>query len=629
MTDTRLGTYGCVALILYVTLKLHLTALGVSDWNVWRDMRGAGPSLLAAHTAARCTAPYMIRTNNYVDETGPKSQFYSFMAQAKILVDWHRVGFAIFTTIAILSLLYGSVVAVEIVCLCLVLAHFAGKYATSCLGGVMGDFLGATICVTELVVYIAILVLTSAGMPRTWAEVLESVREARYSLKSFSVFDLSDLLGSLQEHTLRPSHPVHVWCRFIVVMAATTLWCSFVGHPNVLAGDTTIKSQNRDTKQSSMDAASTLKADNNRSTCGPNALSEGMLEELSFRERYEAARAYIDTLAKPVGSLGTLEEWAARLVSLQGSNHVLVDPVGCLIFVADHGVAADQQAGGENCSSFPQSVTRCIVEGLDRGIAGASVLARQNGVEKIRVVDVGVVGGVCESTSGAVVTSYKKLQGGTHNFCLGPAMTLAEAERCMQIGRDELNSMVFSESGAKAVVLGEVGIGNTTSSSALIAHIANAAVQDVCGGGATTTRVPESGVIKKKIDIVTRALEKHRSIASPMDALARLGGAEIAALVGAILEASEHDIPILLDGFIVIAAALVAVTMKPSTSRIMFPATKSVEPGQIVAIAKLQEVARSNDLPAPPDPIFDMGLRMGEGTGAYLCILHAVRVSTH
>ena len=593
MTDTRLGTYGCASLILYVVTKLHLlTALGVSDWNVWHHMSGAGPGLLAAQTAARCTAPYLIRTNDYVDETGPKYKFYSFMVQAKLLVSWSRVGFAILFTLAVLSLLYGHIMAVEIVCLVLISGHFAGKYATHLLGGVMGDYLGATICVTELLVYLAILILSNTDMPRTWDAVWKYVLNVQYS-----DFDVSKL---------------HVWCRFLLVMAIATFCSSFAGHLNLIADETATKCQIGEVEQSSMDAEST--------TLGKRGESNALTEQLSFRERYEAARAYIDTLAKPVGSLGTLEDWAARLVALQDSEHVVVDPVACLIFVADHGAAASDQVGGEHCSSFPQSVTRSIVEGLDRGIAGASVLARQNGVQKIRVVDVGVVGGVFESTSGVVVSSPQKLQGGTHNFCSGPAMTLAETERCLQIGRDELSFMVTSRPDVKVVVLGDVGIGNTTSSSALISHLSNAAIKEVCGGGATTTCVPDSGVIEKKIDIVTRALNMHRPILSPMEALAKVGGAEISALVGAILEASEQSVPILVDGFVVTTAALVAACLSPDSCRVMFLATKSVEPGQMAAIRTLKDIARSNDVLVPPDPIFDMGLRMGEATGALMAV---------
>jgi len=529
-------------------------------------------------------------------------------------VSWYRVAFATFSSYVIVSYLYGSVVATTLMAAVLVAAHLAGGYGTYLLGGVMGDFLGATICVTELLVLTLILLLTgfdnnNTNAPRTWEDALSFA-------KNLMATERQVVISIFMEHGTKSDHPVGVAVRFALLILVTVVWCCLVGHPNVLVQETDVRApQDKEGKY----------VTNTEKKLSSRATAEAICTSLtaSCQDRYDAVRNYLDDLAKPVGSLGTLEDWAARAAALQKTTNVVVDPVACLIFAADHGAAADPSAGGEGCSSYPQAVTQSVLQGLERGIAGASVLAKQNGVTELKVVDVGVVGNCFRKKENGsrqiVFSSPQKLDGGTGNLCTGAAMTAEEAERCVQIGRDEFSELV-SDTGAKAVVLGEVGIGNTTASAALISHLAHVTVESVSGVGATTSRTVDKSVIEKKIKIVTKALKKHKKIESPMDALAKIGGAEIAALVGAILQASEQSIPILIDGLIATAAALVAASISPTSCRIMFLCTKSTEPGQNAAIAKIQELAEKNDVLAPTAPVLDMSLRMGEATGALMAV---------
>jgi nicotinate-nucleotide--dimethylbenzimidazole phosphoribosyltransferase len=260
-------------------------------------------------------------------------------------------------------------------------------------------------------------------------------------------------------------------------------------------------------------------------------------------------------------------------------------------------------------------VTRAILTGLQRGVAGASVFAKN---VSLSVVDVGVVGGPFDGH--AVVSSSEKIVGGTRNFCAGEAMTAEEMDRCLLIGRTSLIEMA-EKFGCKVVALGEVGIGNTTSASAIVAALTGEPPENVCGGGAFASRSADEAAIAKKVGIVTRALRKHKgTLKEPAMVLSKVGGAEIAALVGAILEASERNISILIDGFIVTAAALVAVGIKPCVCNVLFLSTKSAEKGQVAAVKHIQATAKKSKLPVPADPVLSMGLRMGEATGALLAV---------
>jgi len=603
MTDTRLGTYGCAVLLLHTVAKLELiAALETSHWDLNGNARGAGPALVVMHTLSRLTSPYLIRTRDYVDEAGPKYKFYSFMVQAKHLVSWHRVLFALFSSYYVATLFYGRIMAWIMIVTVMFVAHLSGMYGEYLLGGIMGDYLGATICITEIVVLTMILAKSSILNLSQWIRV---VRERGPD--------------SLWDAACMQDHPIGVLARFFLVIFFTGIWCCFIGHPNVLVRESAIDAQNTDPED---DIRISLKAARDTNSDKKNSgrqVAEFICSESesSFQERFDAVMVYLDSLAKPVGSLGTLENWASKLAALQRTLQPSVDPVACLIFAADHGIAKDPSEGGEKCSSYPQAVTRSVLQGLEHGIAGASVLAKRNHVS-LRVVDVGVCGEPFQGD--VVVSSPLKIQGGTRNFCVGPAMTTVEVERCIRLGREEL-SQYICDTNAMVVVLGEVGIGNTTASSALIAQLTDFSVESVCGGGAMTGREVDQASIAKKISIVKKAIMLHgSSIQGAMDALERLGGAEIAALVGAILEASERNLAILVDGFIVTTAALLAALLSPYVCRVLLLATQSAEIGQLAAIQRIQSIAQENGIPRLESPAITMGLRMGEASAALLAV---------
>lgn len=188
------------------------------------------------------------------------------------------------------------------------------------------------------------------------------------------------------------------------------------------------------------------------------------------------------------------------------------------------------------------------------------------------------------------------------------------------MGRDGCAKFVDSTS-SNVVVLGEVGIGNTTVSSALIAALTKKPVEDLCDGGAFAQKNMDEAAVAKKVSIVKRAIETHsRFTGDASTVLARLGGAEVAAMVGAMLEATEQNVAVLVDGFICTTAAMVAACISPDVCRVLFLSTRSAEPGHVAAVEKIQEIAAANDIPAPNSPALSMGLRMGEGTGALLAI---------
>lgn len=360
------------------------------------------------------------------------------------------------------------------------------------------------------------------------------------------------------------------------------------------------------------------------------ALAKTLIDpNLDFTQRYNAVRSYLDSLAKPVGSLGSIEDFAARIAALQRSATPKVHNPVCLIFAADHGVAKDRSEGGMNCSLYPQAVSRKVVEALDRGIAGASVLARCNNVS-LRVIDVGLADGPTDchyDWSQTIVRSSENtriLRGGTKNFCIGCAMSDVEVEQCILVGRRETSKFI-DEMESDIVIFGEVGIGNTTTSSALIVALCGIDVKSVCGTGASITRDGiDNDVIAKKISIIEEAMAYHTAATTlkgaPLSSLAAVGGAEIAAIVGGILEATDRDIPILVDGFIVSTAAMIACHINPFVTRNLVFATQSTERGQPVALDVINEIAKSNNIPTPSPPALTMNLRMGEGTGALLAI---------
>ena len=475
----------------------------------------------------------------------------------------------------------------------------------------MGDYLGATICVTE--VYLLTMIALMPHVPGLITFMTEIV-----TLGSTFMGGSVDFKTIVDEF-LRDERKIAL-LKFITVGIFTTIWCSFVGHPPVFVRKTVEKKGETNEIQISLQTDEEKKGEYSETTSDLQVkLSD---PNSNFTSRYEAARLYLDSLAKPVGSLGTLEDWAARLASLQGTSRPSVNKAACLIFAADHGVAKDKSEGGENCSAYPQAVTRKVLEALEFNMAGASVLAAQNDVF-LRVIDIGLVGDATIGSGKVVVSSEHKIIGGTANFCNSCAMSGEETDRCILAGRQEVKKCI-EDMGVDVFVFGEVGIGNTTTSSALIAAITGEPVDTLCGSGATTTRdSKDNSMIMKKIEIVNKALAYHgasKMLKNPSAALKNVGGAEIAAMVGGILEASERNIPVLIDGFIVTTAAMIACQMNPETIKSLLFATRSTERGQAVAIDAIKNLSWKINIPAPEKPTLDMSLRMGEGTGGLIAV---------
>ncbi|OGL02641.1 MAG: nicotinate-nucleotide--dimethylbenzimidazole phosphoribosyltransferase [Candidatus Rokubacteria bacterium RIFCSPLOWO2_02_FULL_73_56] len=312
----------------------------------------------------------------------------------------------------------------------------------------------------------------------------------------------------------------------------------------------------------------------------------------------EAAQRHLDGLTKPPGSLGRLEELALRLAVLRGGAPSVEQPV-ILTLAADHGVVA------EGVSAYPQVVTAQMVENFLRGGAAVSVLARQAGARLV-VADFGVASPLAPAP-GLVACPIGP---GTRNMARGPAMTRAEAERAILAGA-RLADLAL-DGGADLLATGEMGIGNTTAASAITAALTGAPAERVTGRGAGA----DDAALARKAAVVRRALEVNApDPRDGLDVLAKVGGFEIAGLVGVILAGAARRAPVALDGFIAGAAALVAVALAPDARHALFAAHRSAEPGHAAALERLGLA-----------PYLDLGLRLGEGTGAALFV-HLARAA--
>ena len=303
------------------------------------------------------------------------------------------------------------------------------------------------------------------------------------------------------------------------------------------------------------------------------------------------AQARLDGLTKPLGSLGRLEETAVQYAAITGEVKPNVPRGAVFTFAADHGVAR------EGVSAYPSEVTPQMVLNFLRGGAGVNVLARHTGVE-VRVVDIGVAYDF-GTVPGLI---QKKVMQGTKNLRREPAMSRTEAARAVEVGI-ELATEAARE-GIGMIGTGEMGIGNTTPSAAIAAVMTGRPVADVTGRG---TGIDEAGRVRK-IQIIQEALERHRpDRADALDVLAKVGGLEIAGLAGLILGAAAARVPVVLDGFIAGAAAVIAMGIQPLCRDYLIASHRSVERGHQVILDHLGLKA-----------LLDLDLRLGEGTGACL-----------
>lgn len=307
-----------------------------------------------------------------------------------------------------------------------------------------------------------------------------------------------------------------------------------------------------------------------------------------------AAAAALARKTKPLGALGHLETAAETLAGVQRTLTPVIDPARVLVFAGDHGVTE------EGVSAYPREVTAQMMANFAGGGAAVTVLARSVGAS-VEVVDVGVA---------AVLPPYghvdAKVREGTHNFTRTAAMSPEECLAAFAAGRAAVQRA--HADGCRLIALGEMGIGNSTAAAALLAALLGETAERMVGRG---TGVDDAG-LRRKQDAVRRALARHEPVVAsrdPMALVAALGGFEIAAMAGATLEAAALRLPVLVDGFITTAAVLVAVRVDPTVRDGLLFAHRSAEAGHAVALAALGA-----------EPLLDLQLRLGEGTGAALAV---------
>ncbi|MFD1037818.1 nicotinate-nucleotide--dimethylbenzimidazole phosphoribosyltransferase [Virgibacillus byunsanensis] len=306
------------------------------------------------------------------------------------------------------------------------------------------------------------------------------------------------------------------------------------------------------------------------------------------KEMGQQVSRYIDTLTKPLGSLGRLEELAISLAAMKGEAFPSVTPPGVLVFAADHGIT------DEGVSAYPQEVTEQMVRNFLNGGAGINVFSRQIGA-LLEIIDIGVTSTIKDER-----LIDKKVRFGTANFYQENAMTRKEAEDALEVGYQQ--GLEIINKGAKCLILGEMGIGNTTASSAILAVLSKAQIASLVGHG---TGIADDA-FEHKIEVIKQALVKRNpNPQDPVDIMAKVGGLEIAGMTGAMLAAASQRVPILVDGFICTVAALLAKEISQAASNYMIVTHQSAEPGHQVAISLLGN-----------KPLIDLGLRLGEGTGA-------------
>ena len=308
--------------------------------------------------------------------------------------------------------------------------------------------------------------------------------------------------------------------------------------------------------------------------------------------RDEAAlRRRIDGLAKPPGSLGRLEDAAVQLALIQGRPDPRAGRVVLLLFAGDHGLTAEGVAG------YPASVTAGMVRTLLAGRAVATAFARVVGAE-VRVIDAGVDA----DFAGDPRPRGAKVRRGTRNAAREAAMTPDEVGEALRLGAGQAAAAI--DDGAEVIALGEMGIGNTASAALLMHRLAPAPLADCVGQGAGN----HPGGLARKRAALQRAAARSDA-AEPMEVLRQFGGHEIAAMTGALIAAAARRTPVLIDGFIAAAAALVAVRLRPAARDACLFAHRSAEAGHISLLRALDA-----------DPLLDLGLRLGEGTGALLAV---------
>ncbi len=313
---------------------------------------------------------------------------------------------------------------------------------------------------------------------------------------------------------------------------------------------------------------------------------------VSARAHAEALRRQ-DKLAKPPGSLGRLEALSAQLAAVAGACPPPVPSrPALLVAAADHGVHA------QGVSAWPQELSAAVAAGCAGGTGVAAVLARQAGV-RLLVLDVGLRTPLPTSD----LVRVRRVADGTADLTLQDAMTAGEAAEAVLAGAAVAEELLAD--GADVLLLGEVGIANTTAAACLVGRLAGCAAGAVTGRGAGA----DDAVLERKLAAVTAGLARTAGRTDGLDVLAALGGLEHAALVGALLRAAAARVPVVLDGVSAAAAALCAVRMAPAAAGYLVAAHRSAEPASGLALAHLGLL-----------PLLELDLRLGEGSGALLAL---------
>ncbi|MBF0458421.1 MAG: nicotinate-nucleotide--dimethylbenzimidazole phosphoribosyltransferase [Nitrospirae bacterium] len=311
------------------------------------------------------------------------------------------------------------------------------------------------------------------------------------------------------------------------------------------------------------------------------------------KEFFEKAQSRLDILTKPQGSLGMLEQFAARLVAIYEDTMPELPKKAVFVFAGDHGVAE------EGVSAFPAEVTPQMVLNFLRGGAGINVLARHAGAD-VLVIDAGVNYDFTDCPG----LIQKKVVYGTKNIAKGPAMTRDEAIKCINMGIALARE--YAKKGVKMFATGEMGIANTTPSSAIAAVVTGKPVNEVTGRG---TGIGDAG-LSKKVAVIERAIAVNAPDAKdPIDVLAKIGGAEIGAIAGLCLGAAELRLPVVIDGFISTAGVVIAHGLNKTVKEYMFSAHRSHEIGHRAILAHMGLT-----------PMLELDMRLGEGTGAAIAM---------
>ena len=312
-----------------------------------------------------------------------------------------------------------------------------------------------------------------------------------------------------------------------------------------------------------------------------------------YPDAMDAARKRQAELAKPPGSLGRLEDLSVQLAGITGQVKNTLDRKELLVFCSDNGVVE------EGVSSAPQSVTLAQTINLTRRKTGASVIAGHFGCH-VRVCDVGVNADIREP---AVID--RKIAYGTNNIAKTAAMTREQAVRALLVGMELAETAACD--GAKVIGVGEMGIGNTTTSSAVLAVLTDTPVEEVTGRGGGITDVS----YRKKISVIETAIRRNQPDKNdPVDILAKIGGFDLCAMCGAFLGAARMRIPAVIDGFISVVAALCAVRLCPTVREYLIPSHASYEIGYRIAMDALGL-----------KPLFNLGMRLGEGSGCPIAMM--------